>query len=371
MSSSRPARPAAGGAPCKQVAATREKGDLFLGEIREQPDALLRLLDGSESLERAAGALARRPRPLVRMIGHGSSDNATSFGVYAFGVLAGLTAIRDSISLAVYYGADVDFRDSVVVALSQSGRTPDVVRYVERARARGAATIALTNDPGADLAAVAEHVIPLAAGRERAVAATKTYMNELAALALLAAFAAGHGERARTEVNTLAEALRRSIPSLEQAAAAIAVSFVFVGRMFVIGRGPEFATAREIALKLVETCRLAAEPFTATALTHGPVAALDPLFPVWAIATNDESLETVVTAARRARKAGATLIASGNAAAQLRGAAYRLPAPGAPNPLLAPLLSVVPGQLFAHALALAKGLDPDRPAGLTKVTLAP
>ena len=351
--------------------ATGGRGDLFLGEIREQPDALLRLLDESEPLERAASALGRHRRPLVRMIGHGSSDNATSFGVYAFGVLAGLTAIRDSISLAVYYKADVDFSDSVVLALSQSGRTPDVVRYVEHARSRGAATIALTNDAGAELAEVSEHVIPLAAGPERAVAATKTYMNQLAALALVAAFAAGHGDRVRAELGALAETLRRSIPSLEQAAAAIAVSFVFVGRMFVIGRGPEFATAREIALKLVETCRLAAEPFTATALTHGPVAALDPLFPVWAITTEDESLETVIAAARRARKAGATLVASGNAAARLRGAAYRLPAPAAPTPLLAPLLSVVPGQLFAHALALAKGLDPDRPAGLTKVTLAP
>jgi glucosamine--fructose-6-phosphate aminotransferase (isomerizing) len=353
------------------VTGTGARGELFLGEIRQQPDALLCLIDESDSLERAASALARRPRPLVRMIGHGSSDNATSFGVYAFGVLAGLTAIRDSISLAVYYDADVDFSDSVVIALSQSGRTPDVVRYVERARSRGAATIALTNDRGAELADVAEHVVPLAAGPELAVAATKTYMNQLAALALLAAFPAGHGERVKTDVRAVAETLRQSLRSLEQAAAAIAVSFVFVGRMFVIGRGPEFATAREIALKLVETCRLAAEPFTATALTHGPVAALDPLFPVWAIATEDESLETVVAAARRARKAGATLVASGNAAARLRGAAYRLPAPTAPHPLLAPLLSVVPGQLFAHALALAKGLDPDRPTGLTKVTLAP
>jgi glucosamine--fructose-6-phosphate aminotransferase (isomerizing) len=350
---------------------TGQKGKVFLGEIREQPDALLRLLDELEPLERAARALARRPRPLVRMIGHGSSDNASSYGVYTFGILGGLTAIRDSISLSVYYDADIDFSDSVVLGLSQSGRTPDVVRYVERARARGAATIALTNDSESDLAEASEHVVPLAAGPERAVAATKTYMNELASLALLAAFAAGDSPRLTADVRSLAETLRQSIPSLEQAAAAIAASFVFVGRMFLIGRGPEFATAREIALKLVETCRLAAEPFTATALTHGPVAALDPLFPVWAIATDDESLETVVAAARRVRQAGAMLVGSGNAAARLRGAAYRLPAPPAPRPLLAPLLSVVPGQLFVHALALAKGLDPDRPTGLTKVTLAP
>ena len=132
----------------------------------------------------------------------------------------------------------------------------------------------------------------------------------------------------------------------------------------------EFATAREIALKLLETCRVAAEPFTATALAHGPVAALDPLFPVWTIASRDETLPAVVEAAARVRAAGATLVASGDAADALVDAAYVLPVPEPPAPLLSPLLSVVPGQLFALALARAKGLDPDRRAGLTKVTLA-
>jgi len=140
--------------------------------------------------------------------------------------------------------------------------------------------------------------------------------------------------------------------------------------MFVIGRGPEFATAREIALKLLETCRIAAEPLTATDLAHGPVAALDALFPVWTIASADASLAAVVEAAERIREAGATIVASGNAADEIPGASYLLPTPKPPSALHAPLLSVVPGQLFAWALARAKGLDPDRPEGLAKVTLA-
>jgi glucosamine--fructose-6-phosphate aminotransferase (isomerizing) len=150
----------------------------------------------------------------------------------------------------------------------------------------------------------------------------------------------------------------------------MALPFASIGRMFVIGRGTEFATAREIALKLLETCRVAAEPFTATALAHGPVAALDPLFPVWTIASSDETLPAVVEAAERVRAAGATLVASGDAAEMLADAAFVLPVPKPPSPLLSPLLSVVPGQLFASALAQAKGLDPDHPAGLSKVTLA-
>jgi glucosamine--fructose-6-phosphate aminotransferase (isomerizing) len=150
----------------------------------------------------------------------------------------------------------------------------------------------------------------------------------------------------------------------------LAVSFSYTGRMFVTGRGPQFATAREIALKLLETCRIAAEPLTATDLAHGPVAALDPLFPVWAIASPDETLPAVLEAAERIHRTGATIVASGPAAESVTQAAYRLPTPVVEPLLLAPLLSVVPGQLFAWALALAKGLDPDAPRGLTKVTLA-
>ena len=148
------------------------------------------------------------------------------------------------------------------------------------------------------------------------------------------------------------------------------MSFAFAGRMFVIGRGAEFATAREIALKLLETCRVAAEPLTATDLAHGPVAALDPLFPVWAIASDDETFPAVLEATARAHQAGATVIASGSVAEAVVGADYSLPVPVPPSPLLAPILSVVPGQLFAWALARTKGLDPDEPRGLSKVTLA-
>jgi glucosamine--fructose-6-phosphate aminotransferase (isomerizing) len=167
-----------------------------------------------------------------------------------------------------------------------------------------------------------------------------------------------------------AGALAGVVPALERDIQPLAAPFAFTGRMFVVGRGLEFATAREIALKLLETCRIAAEPLTATDLAHGPVAALDPLFPVWAIASEDETLPAVLEAAERVRGTGATLIASGSAARAVEDADYVLPTPKPPSPLHAPLLSVVPGQLFAWALAQAKGLDPDRPEGLSKVTLA-
>jgi glucosamine--fructose-6-phosphate aminotransferase (isomerizing) len=345
-------------------------GARFLAEIREQPSALARLLQHEEELARVARKMRDRGATTIRMVGHGSSDNAASYGVYAFGLLPGWTALRDSISLTVYYGATLDMSGCTALALSQSGRTPDVVQYVERARRAGAFTVALTNDPDSEAAAAAEAVIPLAAGSERAVAATKTYTNQLAALMLLAAHAAGEGRRVADGLRAVAELLHQLVPALEARITPVAVPFAFAGRMFVIGRGAEFATAREIALKLLETCRVAAEPLTATDLAHGPIAALDPLFPVWAIASDDQTLPVVLEAAERARQAGATVIASGTAAESVTGAGYSLPVPDPPEPLLAPLLSVVPGQLFSWALARTKGLDPDEPRGLSKVTLA-
>ena len=304
------------------------------------------------------------------MAGHGSSDNAASYGVYAFGLLPGWTALRDSISLIVYYGAELDMSGCTALVLSQSGRTPDVVEYARQAKLRGAYVVAFTNDPASELAREADAVLELRAGVERAVAATKTYSNQLAALGLLAAHAAGEGDAFGDGIRAVVETMPAFMRSIEARIGAVATPFAYAGRMFVVGRGAEFATAREIALKLLETCRIAAEPLTATDLAHGPIAALDSLFPVWAIASDDATLPAVVEAIARAREAGATIIASGDAAESIPGAEYVLPSPRAASPLLAPLVSIVPGQLFAWALARARGLDPDAPRGLSKVTLA-
>jgi glutamine---fructose-6-phosphate transaminase (isomerizing) len=346
-------------------------GHLFLEEIREQPEALERLLAAEDVLVAAGRRIAARPDAVVRLVGHGSSDAAAAYGIYAFGLLAGRTALRDSISLTVYYDADIPLGDSVVVALSQSGETPDVVEYAKRARRQGALTFAVTNGEESELARAADGTVALAAGPERSVAASKTYLNQLAALALLAGFAGGRGGEVAGALRELVPLLRSAIPRLEEEAARLATAFAHVGRMYVIGRGVEFATAREIALKLTETCRVAAEPLTSTDLAHGPIAAVDPLFPVWTIASRDETLPALKEAAARAKAAGAVLVASGSASGEIDDAAFALPVPEAPLPLLSPLLSVVAGQLFAGALARAKGLDPDRPARLTKVTLAP
>jgi glucosamine--fructose-6-phosphate aminotransferase (isomerizing) len=344
-------------------------GETLLGEIREQPEALRRMAAAGAEIGEAAAEARNRGVRHVRLVAHGTSDNAASYGVYALGLLPGWTAFRDSISLTVYYGAQIDMRDSCVVGLSQSGETPDVVEYVRRARAGGAYTVAVSNDPESSLAREAEGRLPLQAGQEHAIAATKTYTSQLAALALFAAHLAGEGDRYADGILEAADLIEEALPSLERHVGELATAFAFVGRMFAIGRGTDYATAREISLKLLETCRVAAEPLTATDMVHGPVAALDRMFPVWAIVSDDEAISPVGEAVARARAAGATVVASGTQAGAIEGD-YRLAVPRPSLPLLAPLLTVVPGQLFAWALARAKGLDPDRPAGLTKITRA-
>jgi glucosamine--fructose-6-phosphate aminotransferase (isomerizing) len=262
-------------------------------------------------------------------------------------------------------------RDSVVVALSQSGLTQDVVAYVERARARGALTVAVTNETRSDLAMAADIVLSVEAGPERATAATKTYVNQLGTIALLAGALGGNGSRVKDALREVSDLMGWAIGELEGSVTTMAALHVTVGRMFVIGRGQELATAREIALKLTEVCGIAAQPLSATALSHGPLAALAPRFPVWVVVSDDPCMPSVLAAAERAQTAGAPLIASGNAAHAIPRAAHALAVPVPGLSVLSPLLSVLPGQLFARALALAKGLDPDHPTHLEKVTLAP
>lgn len=342
-----------------------------MAECREQPDALRRLAAGERELARAAAVLRRPGLRTVRLVGHGSSGNAASYGTYAFALLAGLTAFQDSVSLPVYYGAEIDGGDFCAIALSQSGRTPDIVEYVERVRRAGAPTIAITNDPGSPLADAAEIVVALEAGAERSVAATKTYTNQVAALALLAAHAGDQGARYHEGVRATAGLLDAAMPGLEASIAELATTLAGAQRMPVIARGPEYATARELALKLLEMAHLTALAFTATAFGHGPVAVLDPGDPVWAVATGDATLPAVTEAVARASATGALVIASGPAAASIDAAGIRVPVPEPPLPLLGPLLSIVPGQLLAAAVTDARGLDPDRPRGLSKVTVVP
>jgi glutamine---fructose-6-phosphate transaminase (isomerizing) len=343
---------------------------VLLDEIREQPAAWRRLATGDGPIAELGARLAAAAPPLVRLAAHGTSDHAAAYATYALRLLCGWTAVRDSMSVALYYGAAAARPGEVAVGLSQSGETPDVVAWLRAARAAGATSVAVTNADASALGADADHVLAIGAGEERSIAATKTYTCTLAALALLGAHAAGRGPAMAGALRAAADAAEAALPRMESAVLPVAEAWAGAQRTYAVARGIEVATAAEVALKLTEVAYVGARALTATSMAHGPVAALDATFPVWAVASDDATLPAVVEAVERARAAGAPVLATGPAAAALTGATFTLPTPAAPEPLLSPLLSVLPGQLFARALALAKGLDPGAPRHLRKVTAA-
>ena len=346
------------------------RGSVFLAEIHGQPTALRALLEHESEYSRVAATARERGATTVRMVGHGSSDNASSYGVYAFGLLPRWTAMRDSITLTAYYDARLDMRGSTVIALSQSGRTPDVVDYLARARSAGAFTVALTNDVGSDLAGAAEVVLPLAAGPERSVAASKTYLNQIAALGLFAACAATEGRRFAEDIRATADLLEEMLPALEEQARAVALSFASVGpdvRRRARDRVRDRPRDRAEAARDLPRRRRAADRDRARAR---PRRRARPAFP----GLDDRLGRPDAPRRRRGRRASAR---GGCDPRRKRGRRrfarrrrIRAAGPRPPQPLLSPLLSVVPGQLFASALARARGLDADHPVGLSKVTLA-
>jgi glucosamine--fructose-6-phosphate aminotransferase (isomerizing) len=331
----------------------------MLADIREQPAALRTLAREDASIEEAAAFVKQRAIRTIKLVGQGSSDNAASFGVYALRLSSGLTAVRDSLSLELYYGAIDNAPTSAVIAISQSGQTPDVVAYARSAAEHGTPVLAITNEPESPLAEAADITIPIQAGPERSLPATKTYTNQLASLYLLAAYLNGHRQEARRNLRLLADTIEKLVPTMETAICELASELSSVSRMFVLARGVELATACETALKLTESCRIVAAAMTTTAFCHGPVVAVDETVPVYVIASDQETLAAARDASLRVVRAGGRLIAVGSEAASLPGASWRLQGAPAPDVLLEPLVSMIPGQLASVAIARAKGIDPD------------
>jgi glucosamine--fructose-6-phosphate aminotransferase (isomerizing) len=335
-------------------------------EIREQPEAVARLLrDGRDDVAAAAELLAARNVDGLQIAARGTSDHAAIYAQYVLGARNGLPVALATPSLVTLYGAAPRFGRAAVVGISQSGASPDVVGVLEAARAQGAPTIAITNAPGSPLARVADRVIDLRAAEERAVAATKTYTTELTAVAMLSAALAGDTD-AEGQLAGLPNALAAALES-DAAAAAAAGERAGMAGCVVLGRGFEYATAREWALKVKELARVIADPYSAADFLHGPLALIDTGFPVLAVATSGIAGEGMIDLLARLRdEHGADVVAIGDR--EDVPSAARLAVPTGVSEWLRPIVSIVPGQLFARHLALARGLDPDRPHHIGKVT---
>ena len=338
-------------------------------DIAEQPAGFARLLDGehANAIASVAAEIAKRKPRNVVFVGRGTSDHAALYGAYLTEIRLGLPVASASPSAITLYGARPDFTGTLVIGVSQSGGSPDLTGVLQVARETGGLTLAVTNNPDSTLAKAAELSVDVAAGHERAVAATKTYTAELLALLLLIeGIRAGDGALPAEERAALAKIPQLAEDALRDTAADdLAQRYRFASRMVTTGRGYAYPTARETALKLMETSYLPALAFSGADLLHGPLAMTDPDVPVLAVVGDGPggtSMRDVVTRLGERRADVVTVGAS-----DVPGAAGRLAVPGV-DERYGPLLDILPLQKLALALALARGEDPDAPRALTKVT---
>ncbi len=339
-------------------------------EIAEIPAVVERVLgDGGADLEEAARAIARRSPRFVLIAARGTSDNAGVYARYLIETTLGIPVGLAAASVTTIYGAPLAWADVLLVAISQSGAGPDVAAVVAAAREAGAPTLAITNDPASPLADAAELVLPLRAGEERAVAATKTYVASLAVVAGLVARLAGRAAwAAGLEVlpETLAATLEQSGAWARGGGAACVRELARSNEALMVSRGHNFATALEVALKMKETSRLFADGYSTADLLHGPVAVAGREVPMLAFRPDGAAGVAVDESLTVARRSGTLpwTIGGGQVAGRERALVV---APDLPEPLT-PLAYVLPGFLLAEAVARARGRDPDAPPGLTKVT---
>lgn len=370
--------------PVPGIGSATVAGVSLRDEILEQPDAVRRQLSSSAgALEGLAARLRETPVEAVVIAARGTSDHAAIYAQYLLGAVDRLAVGLATPSLVSLYGVEPRFERSLVIGISQSGASPDVVGVVAAARRQGAPTLAISNEPASELGSTAEFVIDLAAGPEEAVAATKTYTTSLLAIARLA-IALGSRQRSDGAVAESIDAAELAasladIPSwiaaaleVEPAVRALAGELAGApggfGGCVIVGRGFEYATAREWALKLKELARVFADPYSAADFLHGPIALVQPGIPVLVLAPDGAAAPGQIDLLRDLRARGIdTVVVSDNAETRDLGRwSIALPS-GIPEPLR-PIVSIVPAQLFAYYVTLARGLDPDEPRYLSKVT---
>lgn len=332
---------------------------LMFAEAGEAAATVEKQIDANRAAVARIAARLRAFRPrAVLTCARGSSDHAATFAKYLIETRLVIPTASMAPSVASLYGAPSRAEGMLCLAISQSGRSPDLLAGVEAARRGGALTLALVNDDESPLAAIADEVLPLHAAPERSVAATKSFIASLTLLVALVAEWAGDTD--------LSDALPRLPQGLAEAWGADWSPMVArlrpVAGLYVIGRGLGLGVAQEAALKLKETCRLHAEAFSAAELRHGPMALVGPDFPLLVFRQSDETEASVDALIAEVADRGGDLLVTGEAAG-----AIGLPA--APHhPVLEPILQVQSFYRAAAALALARGLDPDRPRHLSKVT---
>lgn len=337
-------------------------------EIFEQAEALERLLARQMGeIERIAAALRQNLPQFIFLAARGTSDNAGRYANYLWGAYNGLPVALATPSLFTYYQRPPRLDGALVVGVSQSGQSPDLVSVLQEGRRQGCRTLAITNAAASPLAETADFVIDIQAGPEKAVAATKTYTAELMAIAMLSVALAQDAER-RSLLAQIPGWVRAAL-ELDALLAQRAERFRYMNQCVVIGRGYNYATAFEWSLKLKELTYLVAEPYSSADFLHGPIAMVATGFPVLAVAMSGAVFNDVLALLQRVRRdlqAEVVVISDRAEALELAQTPLQLPA-GIPE-WLSPLAAIIPAQLFAYHLTRARGYDPDTPRVISKVT---
>jgi len=343
---------------------------VMIDEIEQQPSVLERTLRKElPRIEAFRRRIANRQIDYVCLVARGTSDNAAIFGRYLIETTTGLPAALAAPSVTTLYGVRPRWKNALVVALSQSGESTDTNLYVQEAREAGALTIGITNERSSSLTRLVDEVFLVHAGREKSVAATKTYTGQLLMLYLLA-YALGAPIPPKT-LERLPGLAARALRSKKQVAV-LSERYRFMNHAVVVGRGLNYANAFELSLKMMETCYVIAERFSGADFLHGPIALVERAFPVFVFASPGPTRDTTSDTLRRLGELEAETIVIGEKCAGatrsvLVSGGASVPS-GCPADLLTPIPYVIPAQLFCAFLAEQKGLDPDHPRTLTKVT---
>lgn len=339
---------------------------VMIEEIRCQPDVISGLADAEyQNATAIAAEIKERRVQFVTIAARGTSDHAAIFGKYLLEIRNELPVALADPSIFTLYDAKLKLDRTLAIGISQSGQAPDVAEYLRRSRELGALTLAITNEAGSTLTEIAEHTILCRAGKEIGVAATKTYTSTLAVLYMLSSALAG--DACCDQLKVCADAMRETL-SLESEIKAKAERYRYMEAGAVIGRGYNFCTALETALKLAETSYIGMRGFSAADFLHGPVATVHEGYPCILIAAPGRAYQMMIDLAARLNDLRAeTLLIGSDESISEATTVIRISAQIDED--LSPLVHIVPGQLLAHYLALARGYDPDRPRGLSKVTL--
>ncbi len=339
----------------------------MLDEIREQPDWVERAVASERTGAAAlAAAMVDRDIRFVVIAARGTSDNAATYAKYLFEIVAGMPVALAAPSVCTLYDAQLRWHNTLVMGISQSGEGTDVVQVLSSARAGGALTACITNSADSPITSVSDFTLLCHAGKEKAVAATKTYTTALAVVALLV----GHVADSRALLDFLdrtPDAMRAALIADDAMPEAV-LRFRYMQECAVLARGVNQATALESALKMTETSYVVAKPYSGADFQHGPIAMVDQGFPCFVYAPDGRAYASMLDLAMRIRDRAGEMVVFASAPEMLGLGVVPIPTPQAPHELVSPLVSIIPGQLFAYHLSKLRGADPDSPRGLTKVT---